>query len=184
MDNAVGGEGRLDFKQDSTQVELVVSPLSLEFDKTGGTKYVTVTCNGAWVSSKSDGATWIDLTDGSDRIRVLAGPNDSISRDAVITVTSNGVSKTVNVYQSDGTNKFINTSFSTTSVTSEERKDIVITVRSNTSWRLTKDSSATWFKFPNNLDYCSGIGDGSIMCSVDLNRGDDRTCVIQTKATA
>lgn len=184
LDNAVGGNGRLDFKQDSTQVELVVSPLSLEFDKTGGTKYVTVTCNGAWVSSKSDGATWIDLTDGSDRIRVLAGPNDSISRDAVITVTSNGVSKTVNVYQSDGTNKFINTSFSTTSVTSEERKDIVITVRSNTSWRLTKDSSATWFKFPNNLDYCSGIGDGSITCSVDLNRGDDRTCVIQTKATA
>lgn len=184
LDNAVGGEGRLDFKQDSTQVELVVSPLSLEFDKTGGTKYVTVTCNGAWVSSKSDGATWIDLTDGSDRIRVLAGPNDSISRDAVITVTSNGVSKTVNVYQSDGTNKFINTSFSTTSVTSEERKDIVITVRSNTSWRLAKDSSATWFKFPNNLDYCSGIGDGSITCSVDLNRGDDRTCVIQTKATA
>lgn len=184
LDNAVGGDGRLDFKQDSTQVELVVSPLSLEFDKTGGTKYVTVTCNGAWVSSKSDGATWIDLTDGSDRIRVLAGPNDSISRDAVITVTSNGVSKTVNVYQSDGTNKFINTSFSTTSVTSEERKDIVITVRSNTSWRLAKDSSATWFKFPNNLDYCSGIGDGSITCSVDLNRGDDRTCVIQTKATA
>ena len=184
LDNAVGGDGRLDFKQDSTQVELVVSPLSLEFDKTGGTKYVAVTCNGAWVSSKSDGATWIDLTDGSDRIKVLAGPNDSISRDAVITVTSNGVSKTVNVYQSDGTNKFINTSFSTTSVTSEERKDIVITVRSNTSWRLTKDSSATWFKFPNNLDYCSGIGDGSIMCSVDLNRGDDRTCVIQTKATA
>ena len=184
LDNAVGGDGRLDFKQDSTQVELVVSPLSLEFDKTGGTKYVTVICNGAWVSSKSDGATWIDLTDGSDRIRVLAGPNDSISRDAVITVTSNGVSKTVNVYQSDGTNKFINTSFSTTSVTSEERKDIVITVRSNTSWRLAKDSSATWFKFPNNLDYCSGIGDGSITCSVDLNRGDDRTCVIQTKATA
>ena len=184
LDNAVGGDGRLDFKQDSTQVELVVSPLSLEFDKTGGTKYVTVTCNGAWVSSKSAGATWIDLTDGSDRIRVLAGPNDSTSRDAVITVTSNGVSKTVNVYQSDGTNKFINTSFSTTSVTSEERKDIIITVRSNTSWRLTKDSSATWFKFPNNLDYCSGIGDGSIMCSVDLNRGDDRTCVIQTKATA
>lgn len=184
LDNAVGGDGRLDFKQDSTQVELVVSPLSLEFDKTGGTKYIAVTCNGAWVSSKSGGATWIDLTDGSDRIRVLAGPNDSISRDAVITVTSNGVSKTVNVYQSDGTNKFINTSFSTTSVTSEERKDIVITVRSNTSWRLTKDSSATWFKFPNNLDYCSGIGDGSIMCSVDLNRGDDRTCVIQTKATA
>ena len=184
LDNAVGGDGRLDFKQDSTQVELVVSPLSLEFDKTGGTKYVTVTCNGAWVSSKSAGATWIDLTDGSDRIRVLAGPNDSTSRDAVITVTSNGVSKTVNVYQSDGTNKFINTSFSTTSVTSEERKDIIITVRSNTSWRLTKDSSATWFKFPNNLDYCSGIGDGSITCSVDLNRGDDRTCVIQTKATA
>lgn len=184
LDNAVGGDGRLDFKQDSTQVELVVSPLSLEFDKTGGTKYVTVICNGAWVSSKSDGATWIDLTDGSDRIRVLAGPNDSISRDAVITVTSNGVSKTVNVYQSDGTNKFINTSFSTTSVTFEERNDIVITVRSNTSWRLTKDSSATWFKFPNNLDYCSGIGDGSITCSVELNRGDERTCTIQTKATA
>lgn len=184
LDSAVGGDGRLDFKQDSTQVELTVSPLSLEFDKTGGTKYVTVTCNGAWVSSKSAGATWIDLTDGSDRIKVLADPNNSTPRDAVITVTSNGVSKTVSVYQSDGTDKFINTSFSTTSVTFEERNDIVITVRSNTSWKLTKDNSATWFKFPDDLDYCSGIGDGSITCSVELNRGDERTCTIQTKATA
>lgn len=184
LDNAVGGDGRLDFRQDSTQVELTVSPLSLEFDKTGGTKYITVTCNGAWVPSKSDGATWIDITDRNDSIKVVAGNNNSAPRDAVITITSNGIDKTVSVYQSDGTDKFINTSFSTTAVTFEGTDDIVITVRSNTSWKLTKDSNASWFKFPNNLDYFSGVGDASIPCSVEINSDDERTCTIQTKATA
>ena len=180
--NPLGGTHELNFSQDYQEVILNVSPLTLTFPKTGGTQYITVDCNGAWTSSKVVGADWITLVNGSDNIMVTANANDGAQRTTQITVSSNGVSKIVTVTQGDGTEKRIETTFSTTATTFLENNNITITINSNTDWKLMKDNSADWFRFPNGQLTCEGTGNASLTCSVTKNTGYQRTCSIQAKA--
>ena len=180
--NPIGGTHELTFNQESQTVRLNVSPLSLTFEKTGGTQYITVDCNGAWTSSKVVGADWITLVNGTDNIMVTANANDGAQRTTQITVSSNGVSKIVSVTQGDGTEKRIETTFSTTATTFLENNNITVTINSNTDWKLMKDNSADWFSFPNGQLTYEGTGNATLTCSVTKNTGYQRTCSIQTKA--
>ena len=183
-----GGKDRLTFIQNAAQIELEVIPLALSFDKNGGTQYLSVRCNGEWTSSKNAGATWLTLENGTDTIKVIAATSNEAPRTAQITVKSpptsdKPVERVVTVSQSDGVPKYIDTTFSVTAVTCEEQNNVVITVDSNTDWKLVKDNDVNWFKFPDDLTYVAGSGKASITCSVDKNYWEERTCTIQTKAT-
>ena len=128
------------------------------------------------------------LENGTDTIKVIAAPSNEEPRTAQITVKSpstsdHTVERVVNLSQSDGGPKYIDTTFSATAVTCEEQNNVVITVDSNTDWKLVKDNDVNWFKFPDDLKYVAGSGKASITCSVDKNYWEERTCTIQTKAT-
>ena len=188
IEDPEGGEGVLTFIQNASQIELEVIPLALSFDKNGGTQYLSVRCNGEWASSKNASATWLTLENGTDTIKVVAAPSNEGPRTAQITVKSpptadHPVERVVNVSQSDGVPKYIDTTFSATAVTCEEQNNVVITIDSNTDWKIVKDNDVNWFKFPNGLTYVAGSGGASITCSVDKNYWEERTCTIQTKAT-
>lgn len=183
IDDCVGGNYELSFTQEQNQggVSLIVSPLSLHFNKEGSTQYITVTCNSTWETSID--ASWATIYDLSDRIKVVCDPNNGEQRSCNITILSNGVSKVVNVIQDDGVEKYIRTRFNVNSTTFEEKNDIEITIESNTSWRLTKEGNPDWFKISGGTQTYDGIGDEVVNCSVTKNLGEARTCVIQTRAT-
>lgn len=182
ISDPLGGLGVLQFTQEGRQVELEVSPLSLNYPKTGNTQYVTVICNGAWNATKSTGSSWLEMEVGTDRIKLTAIPNTGGIRTANVTVSSNGVDKIVTVEQSDGTEKRVITTFNTTATTFYENNNIVISVESNTDWSLRKDNTADWFRFPNGQQSYNGTGNATLTCSVSKNTGPARNCAIETKA--
>ena len=81
---------------------LEVGKSSLSFGAEGGTESVTVSANYSWTAIPSDGSwIYVQYTEGSETLTIRAGQNRSAdARSGSVTVTSEGLSKTISVSQS------------------------------------------------------------------------------------
>ena len=87
-----------------TGVSITVSPASLSFLASGGTKTIQITCNGDWsVSGTPDWCTLSSTTgSGNATVQLTASANSNAQRTAQLTFTCSGRTATVAVMQTGG----------------------------------------------------------------------------------
>lgn len=94
------GQGAGTYEEDGNVNSLAVSPSTVSFAKTAGTKIVAVHGNtGTPTVSVASGGTWLTAVYDNGSIALTATANSGTARTTTVTVTDNGVSKTISVSQ-------------------------------------------------------------------------------------
>lgn len=147
---------------------------SMAFEANGGSKTCNVTSDISW--SATSNFTWctVSPTSGSNSktLTVKAAENTSLSeRNAIVTISGEGISRTINVTQKAG-KPFLTVSASSMSFSSQSGSNKV-DVLSNIGWTATSDQS--WCTLGQN----SGNGSSSLYVYVSANTSSsDRTATV------
>ena len=154
--------------QDGVATYFEITPTTLSFTSSGGSKSVSVMSNLPWTVSAD--ASWLKLSNNSGTsdatLSVTAEENTSTSsRSGTVTFNAGGKDNTVSVTQ-EGATPFFNVTPENIAFTSTaDSKQISIT--SNISWTAT--SNASWLTLSKN----AGEGDATLSLSIEENTATD-----------
>ena len=142
---------------------LSVSPTSLAYVREGGTKTLTITCNGSWTMTLP---SWVSAsqTSGSGGATVtLTVARHSVSRTGTITVTAGSITRTVSVRQTAYDMVITPSSLNFFSAGSK-----TVTIETNAYWEIPASKAASWITFSRT----EGDGDGTTTVTVGATSAD------------
>lgn len=145
-----------------------VTPTTLSFTASAGSKYVSITSNTSWTAS-SDGS-WLTLSksagEGNATLSLTVEENTTISsRSGTVTFKANGKDYTISIMQAGATPTFSITPTTLSFVSSGGNQ--LVTVTSNQSWSAS--SSVSWLTLSNT----SGTGDATVSITAQANTSID-----------
>lgn len=164
--------------QSKEAAKLSVTPLANNFGCDADSSSFEVQANYSWTVEKS--ASWITLNTsqgiGNGTVSYSVGENTgTTNRTGTITVKLGTLTATHTVAQSAQPTLEIGTSTATVSASAANGS---FTVTSDSSWTVSKSSSATWI----TLRTMSGTENGTVFYTVDANSGARRTGYIYVKS--
>lgn len=163
-DDAGGGEG-----PSGGNEYLNVADISIPTGNTTATMYIKASANCEWTITCDE--SWISFSEKSGRgdlnvsVTVTANPSSTDSREALVTVSSKAVSRTITITQAPNSESLDISPSSMSFTSTAESKDV--TISSNTHWTVT--GGANWI----TLDKTEGNNDGTVTISVLENESNE-----------
>ncbi len=170
-----GNSYTISVTQEGAAPSFSVTPTSLSFTSSMGSKSVSVTSNISWAASSN--VSWITLSNnsglGNATVSLTVEDNTTTSsRSGIVTFSAGGKNYTVSVAQAGADPSFSISPTTLSFVASGGSQSI--TLKSNLSW--TVSSSVSWL----TLSKTSGTGDASVSITAQANTSTDNRSGIVT----
>ena len=148
---------------------LVVNTSVLRYNPDGATQKFTVTSNVDWTISVEGGDEWIEVTplsgNGNKEISVSATTNTNTDpREATISISGNGLSQTIRVYQAG--NGYLTTNTTNLRFNPDGRTQ-TFNIFSNVDWTISVEGGDGWL----TVSPMSGSGNQTITVKIEESNG-------------
>ncbi len=145
---------------------LTATPEVVEFESSGGTKRVSVSCGDSWVTSST--GSWLSASKQDNVLLLKASRNDTgEERSAVVTLTSDGgLSVEVSVTQKQ--NDVLVVSGETILTVSDEAQELEVNLTSNIAYTFSTD--VDWI----TLKDTKALSSGKVVLSIAAQSGKSR----------